>query len=345
MIATAMAAGIALSGEARGHEAVSWRHVPRWRGFNLTEMFWEPGSPYLESDFDMLAGWKFNFVRLPLDYRIWTIEPGRYREDGLKVIDRAVAWGRERGIHVDVCLHRAPGYCVSPPKEKFDLWADSPGGEEARRQFAATWRMLAERYRGIPSSEVSFNLVNEPGFVSSVAYLRAAKAAVEAIRSVSPDRLILADGVFWGTRPVPDLIPLKIAQSTRGYTPMELTHYQASWVPGSDKLPVPTWPLTKGGYDKDKLRQVMIEPWKAFEAKGAGVHVGEWGCHNRTPHAVVLAWMRDQLSLWREAGWGWAMWNLRGSFGPLDSERADVKYESFNGHKLDREMLELLRQG
>ena len=55
--------------------------------------------------------------------------------------------------------------------------------------------------------------------------------------------------------------------------------------------------------------------------------------------------MRDLLALWKDAGWGWSMWNLRGAFGIVDSERADVRYESFNGHKLDREMLELLIVG
>jgi len=76
-----------------------------------------------------------------------------------------------------------------------------------------------------------------------------------------------------------------------------------------------------------------------------GVHVGEWGAFNRTPHKVVLAWMRDCLALWKEAGWGWALWNLRGGFGVLDSQRADVEYEDFRGQKLDRQMLALLQQG
>jgi endoglucanase len=49
------------------------------------------------------------------------------------------------------------------------------------------------------------------------------------------------------------------------------------------------------------------------------------------------------LSLWKEAGWGWAMWNFRGGFGVFDSERSDVKYENYKGHKLDRGMLELLK--
>ena len=71
----------------------------------------------------------------------------------------------------------------------------------------------------------------------------------------------------------------------------------------------------------------------------------KWGAYQVTPHAVTLAWMKDNLDLWEEAGWGWALWNFRGSFGVLDSGRADVRYEEFHGHKLDRRMLELIRGG
>ena len=69
----------------------------------------------------------------------------------------------------------------------------------------------------------------------------------------------------------------------------------------------------------------------------------EQGCFVRTPHSAMLGWMTDLLSLWKEAGWGWAMWNLRGGFGVVDRECADVKYENFRGHKLDSELLELIR--
>ncbi|MCC6355969.1 MAG: glycoside hydrolase, partial [Verrucomicrobiae bacterium] len=75
---------------------------------------------------------------------------------------------------------------------------------------------------------------------------------------------------------------------------------------------------------------------------GAPTFVGEWGCYNKTPHPVALAWMEDWLRRWKKARMGWALWNFRGSFGILDSERADVTYEDWNGHKLDRRMLDLL---
>ncbi len=105
-----------------------------------------------------------------------------------------------------------------------------------------------------------------------------------------------------------------------------------------------TVPGGKPAWDREKLWNVQIEPWKKLEARRVGVHVGEWGAFSKTPHAVALAWMRDCLENWRKAGWGWALWNFRGSFGVLDSEREDVEYEDFEGHKLDRAMLELLRK-
>ena len=97
-------------------------------------------------------------------------------------------------------------------------------------------------------------------------------------------------------------------------------------------------------HSRETLRKRLVEPWQKLAAQGVGVHVGEWGVFNQTPHAVALAWMRDCLANWQAAGWGWALWNLRGNFGILNSQRADVQYEEFHGHKLDRQMLELLRE-
>jgi endoglucanase len=125
-----------------------------------------------------------------------------------------------------------------------------------------------------------------------------------------------------------------------------VSHYKANWVQGAENYPEPTWPLDrkdKGIVDKEFLRKDRIEPWKKLEQKGVGIHVGEWGSFNRTPHKVTLAWMRDQLDLWKEAGWGWSLWNLHGGFGILNSDRSDVQYEDFHGYKLDREMLKLLQ--
>ena len=96
--------------------------------------------------------------------------------------------------------------------------------------------------------------------------------------------------------------------------------------------------------DREWLKATVMEPWRQAQARGIGVMVGEFGCFNRTPHDVVLRWMEDCLQNWQEAGWGWALWNFRGSFGVLDSGRMDVQYEDFHGHQLDRRMLDLLQR-
>jgi endoglucanase len=347
--AMATAVGASIPELTRAAEPdVTAAKLPRWRGFNLLEKFIAPRSGksgrYHEEDFQWIADWGFDFVRLPLDYHCWTPSKNwkEISEPVLKEIDEAVEFGKQHKIHVCVNFHRAPGYCVNPPAEPFDLWSD----EQALEACAFHWGRFAQRYKGIPNSQVSFDLLNEPGKVPEAAYHKVAERLTEAIREQDPARLIIADGLEWGKKPVPSLVELKIAQSTRGYEPFHLTHYKANWAQGSDRWPAPAWPLQesgKGKVDKEALRRQQIEPWKALEKQGIGVHVGEWGAYQYTPHEVVLAWMRDTLALWKEAGWGWALWNLRGSFGVLDSGRKDATYEDFKGHKLDRKMLDLLR--
>lgn len=88
----------------------------------------------------------------------------------------------------------------------------------------------------------------------------------------------------------------------------------------------------------------MLEPWAPARKENVFTYVGEFGAFNKTPHSIVLNWMEDQLQVWKEKNVGWALWNFRGPFGILDSDRADVKYENYHGHKLDRKMLQLLQK-
>ncbi len=159
----------------------------------------------------------------------------------------------------------------------------------------------------------------------------------------------MVDGKDVGRNPVYGIADMDLVQSTRGYDPMSVSHYTANWVPEDafqTKNP-PTWPLRGDDgklWDKTALKTKLIDTWQPIADKGVQVHVGEWGCYNKTPHDVALRWMRDLLSLWKEVGWGQALWNLKGDFGVLNSKRTDVKYENYKGHKLDRKMLELIKE-
>jgi len=475
-------------------------HLPRWRGFNLLEKFQKSSAkPFNEEDFQLISELGFNFVRLPMDYRTWIKDEDwrSFDEKTLSEIDQAVEWGRKYGIHVCLNFHRAPGYTVAKPAEAKSIWTDP----EALEVCALHWATFAKRYKGIPNRSLSFNLMNEPPKISGEAYFKVASRLVEAIHKEDPERLVIADGLDWGSKPCPELLPLKIAQATRGYTPFSVSHYKAPWMGSwAMNMPPPEWPANslndhlfgnmkpelkspllikfseplpfpvavgvdvgivsqsallrvsadgktvyekllksgpgkgewekavyekewdiyqnvfnreyksqalpagtslvsienaegdwmtirkltlewgqgegakslsivpgeqsygikqeiplkisfkdsprfsfEGGRDAAWLWKTCVEPWKTLEAEGCGVFVGEFGSYNKTSHEVALAWLKDCLGNWKKAGWGWAMWNFRGSFGVLDSERPDVKYEDWKGHKLDRAMLELLQ--
>jgi endoglucanase len=356
--AAAGAATITISPGAARSLAPSVDRLPRWRGFNLYELcdVTAPGPhQFQEFDFDTIAGWGFDFVRLPCSYRFWASpQPTRWldiNDDVLaRTLDPAIAMGRARGIHVNLCLLRIPGYCVASPAEALDLWSD----EAALDAAAHHWTHLARRYKGIPSADLSFNLVNEPPDTISVEqYLRVHRRLRDAVREVDPSRLVIVDAMDFATEPALALAGEGMGVSMHAYHPFELSHYQASWIPGADSWPVPTWPLRTtddpddgtGLWDRDRLRLAEIVPFARAQERHIGVHVGELGFYQHTPHDVALRWLSDQLELVRAAGWGWALWNLRGGFGVLDSNRTDVKYEAFRGHLLDRQLLELLRAG
>ena len=336
--------------------ATDWRPSVRWRGFNLLGMFRCPtiglkpdprvDGHFVEWEFKALHDWGFNFARLPLDYRIlvsgdsWT----NLDEKKLKFLDQAIAWGRRYGIHVQIAPHRIQGYCILDQTEAFPL-GTSPVAQEAA---CAMWGALARRWKGIPNEELSFNLFNEPTrHTAGANYLPLCMKLIDAIRREDPARFIIADGNACASQPVPELYGIpSVGQAFRGYTPHAVTHF-GTFLCGVPKEP-PTWPLSPE-YDKANPwhRQSPEETLALFQdALDAGEFcmIGEFGCNFQTPHAVALTWMEHCLKLWKEKDLGWALWNLRGPFGILDSGRNDTELEDFHGHKLDRKILELLQR-
>lgn len=331
-------------------------NFPRYRGFNLLEKFGarEPRKRFNEEDFEIMAEWNFDFARIPMSYWNWASVDNWYSidEEVMKDIDEVVELGKQYNIHINLNFHRIPGYCINGrEREPIDLFEDTPDNMQKALDAAIYhWKYFAKRYKGIPSERLSFDLINEPPYMEKEdRYIEIVKALVSAIREEDPDRLIVADGKDVGRTPVYGIVDLNLVQSTRGYDPMSVSHYTASWVPKEafQTFEKPTWPLKDDNgdiWDKSDLKRDLIDKWMPLVNQGVPVHVGEWGCYNKTPHDVCLKWMEDLLSLWKEAGWGQALWNLKGAFGILNSERTDVDYENYKGYKLDRKMLELIKR-
>ncbi len=244
-----LAAGLSFPFVAEAAEktlpAATFAKLPRWRGFNLLEKFNGRNAPFVEDDFRWIRDLGFNFVRLPMDYRMWIKDKDwrKFDENVLKEIDEAVRYGEKYGIHVNMNFHRAPGYTVAQPPEPKSVWTDP----EAQEVCALHWATFAKRYKGISNDQVSFNLFNEPSSVEKIMdqCIAAHETIIAAIRAEDPNRLIVCDGYQWGTKPFLGLGDQKVAQATRGYAPGEISHYKASWVNSKD-FPDPAWPIVTG---------------------------------------------------------------------------------------------------
>ncbi len=232
------------------------------KGFNLLGKFdvsWS-NAGFTQKEFNVIHDLGFNFVRLPLDYRTYTLAGNwdNFTESKLVNIDQAIQWGEQYGVHVCINLHRAPGYCVNatdnlPVNQQLNLWSDSI----AQKAFVSHWKMFANRYKNISPERLSFNLVNEPSNVTEDVYVSVMKKAIQAIHEITPNRVIFVDGLEYARKL---MLSLKdepnVAQAIHSYDPFQLTHYKASWVSGSSDWPVPQWPMLS-------VSNYLYGPWKS----------------------------------------------------------------------------------
>ena len=152
------------------------------------------------------------------------------------------------------------------------------------------------------------------------------------------------DGLGGGFWAMPELADLRVTHSGRGYQPMPVSHHRADWWSDHVRAPAPRYPwlFWRGRlWNRPALRSIY-RPWRAAERRGVDVHIGEFGCFNRTPNDIAMRWLTDLLSIYREFGWGYAMWNFRGAFGIVEHGRPGARFECLAGYHVDRALLELM---
>lgn len=207
----------------------TWNSLPKWNGVTVTNMIQydelPEGQPqeFSREDMENISEFGFNFVRVPLDTRLFfdLDDPGLVHLDKLVNLDELISWGAEYGVHICVDVHNTFGFSTDGDDSNDTIW-DNP---EEQAYFLTFWEMLARRYQNVSSNLLSFNLMNEPTWgLEETVYTDLMRQAIERIRAYTPDRLIFVDMLNTARDPVYSLAEEKVAQAFHFYEPDALTH-------------------------------------------------------------------------------------------------------------------------
>lgn len=157
-------------------------------------------------DIAFIASTGANTIRLPFHYKLFTDEDYMGLtscQDGFARIDSVVEWCRDYHLYLILDMHDAPG------GQTGDNIDDSYGypwlfeSETSQQLFCDVWRRIAAYYKDEPVI-LGYELINEPiaPYFENVEALNAKlepvhKRAVQAIRQVDTNHIILLGGAQW----------------------------------------------------------------------------------------------------------------------------------------------------
>ncbi|MBQ9360802.1 MAG: cellulase family glycosylhydrolase [Lachnospiraceae bacterium] len=229
--------------KAESMPTATYKTLPDWNGttiVNKMEYGWRAeniSGDYTKEVIDEIAAEGFNFVRVPLDTRIFytdsTGEPGPYFEGNsdmvntkeLRNTDDMISWCIDRGIHVCFDVHSTPGgYMIGGDEEASRELLFTEGSDE-EQYFFDFWEFFSKRYADISPNALSFNLYNEPPqFVTDEQYSSFIKKTLSVTTPQNPDRIIFVDMLGYAREPVYGLVGEPVAQCFHCYDPYDFTH-------------------------------------------------------------------------------------------------------------------------
>lgn len=177
-------------------------------GPDLTREFWAQFKDnYITfDDVQFIASTGANTIRLPFHYKLFTDEDYMGltgQQDGFARIDTLISWCKKANLYLILDMHDAPG------GQTGDNIDDSFGypwlfeSEPSQKLFCDIWIKIADYYKNEPTI-LGYELMNEPiaPYFPNMEELNSKleplyKRAVEAIRTVDTNHIILLGGSQW----------------------------------------------------------------------------------------------------------------------------------------------------
>lgn len=279
-----------------------------------------------EPDFEKIASWGLDHVRIPIDYNILENEDGSYKEEGFARIENALKLAEKYGLNAIVDLHKTAGF-------SFDFGEQESGffeNEKYQERFLRLWEEIAKRFGNCPD-KVTFELLNEVTDQKFIdVWNKVVRECIKRIRVYAPDTLILV-GSYWNNSPeaVKDLdkpYDDKVIYNFHCYAPIEFTHQGAPWAREIDqdaRYRFEDIDITPAFFEK-----LFAEAIEKAENNGTTVYCGEYGVIDRAQPEDALKWFKVINSVFEKHGIARAAWSYKEmDFGLSDSRMDRVRDE------------------
>ena len=278
-----------------------------------------------EKDFDVMAGWGLDHVRIPMDYNVLEEADGALSREGFDRISRAVGWCQARGLKVVLDLHKTAGYSFDADEHEGGFFHS----EAYQERFYRLWEGLAERFND--PDRIAFELLNEVTDPSVIGeWNRIAAECIRRIRRIAPRSLILV-GSYWNNSPlaVKDLdqpADDRVIYNFHCYDPLNFTHQGATWVPQLD--------ISKRvSFEEAEITPALFEELfesaiRTAEERGAALYCGEYGVIEEATPEDTVKWYRTIHEVFERHQIARSAWSYREmNFGLSDARLDGVREE------------------
>lgn len=179
------------------HTVATYRrglNVNHWLGDNFPPEILEDahyGADWFdEEDVGWIAAQGFDHLRIWVSGHQWIDQRGQLVEAALKPFDDLLGWARRHHLGVILLMHSVPGHRASMRFGPAPTDVASPFSDEATRADAAyLWWLVARRYQAVGDG-LRFDVLNEPDVEEAELLRGYQRAALAAIRRVSPERVV-----------------------------------------------------------------------------------------------------------------------------------------------------------
>ena len=303
-----------------------WRGVDLGGWFSQCDYSKERMDTFItEKDFDVIAAWGLDHLRLPVDYNVFENGDGGWKEEGFERVGRALAFAKARGLKAVLDLHKTGGFSFDSGEREAGFFEN----EGYQERFYRLWERLAEHYAD--PENVAFELLNEvtdKGYID--AWNRISGACIARIRRIAPDALILV-GSYWNNSPaaVPDLAAPadgRVVYNFHCYSPLSFTHQGAPWIPTMDRSFRQSF--AESGTDEELFEREFAPAIRAAERNGTCLYCGEYGVIDRADPQDTVRWYRTIHAVLERHGIARAAWSYRRmDFGLSDARLDGVRDE------------------